>query len=160
MPQDRVIEYIVYHTSATADQDIGAKEIREWHKARGWRDIGYHFVIRRDGSIEKGRPLNQIGAHVRGYNSRSIGICMVGGKKTIRGWEPNYTHEQWVTAGYLATRLLEIYPDAQLKGHRDFSPDRNRDGRITRDEWIKECPCFDVATVMNLPVIPGVDNGG
>ena len=159
MGQSRAIDFIVWHTSATADQDIGVKEIREWHKAKGWRDVGYHLIIRRDGTVEQGRLLDDIGAHVRGYNSRSIGICIVGGKKTIRGWEPNYTPAQWVTVGQLAARLSGIYPDAQHKGHRDFSPDLNKDGKITQNEWIKDCPCFDVASVIKLPPIPGVDDG-
>lgn len=158
MGESRVIEYIVFHTSASGDQDIGAKEIREWHKEKGWSDIGYHYVIRRDGTIEQGRPLEKIGAHVRGYNSRSIGICMIGGKKTIQGWVGGYTPEQWVAAGYLAGKLHAAFPDAQFKGHRDFSPDLNKDGKITRDEWIKECPCFDVESVIKLPSIPGVDD--
>lgn len=159
MGQSRVIEYIVFHTSASGDMDVGVKEIREWHKEKGWRDVGYHYVIKRDGTIEAGRPLDQIGAHVRGYNSRSIGICIVGGKKTIHGWVPNATPAQWVAAGHLASKLKDKYPDAQFKGHRDFSPDLNRDGRITQNEWIKDCPCFDVASVIKLPSIPGVDDG-
>lgn len=76
----RKINKIIIHCSDSPDtQDIGAKEIREWHtKGNGWSDIGYHFVIRRNGHIELGRPLYIAGAHVKGYNSDSIGICWVG----------------------------------------------------------------------------------
>lgn len=155
----REINYIIFHTSASGTDDIGAAEIRQWHLDKGWRDIGYHFVIRRTGEIESGRPLEQIGAHVRGYNSDSIGIVMVGGVETPQGWVGSYTPQQWVSAGHLASRLRQMFPLAKLKGHRDFSTDLNKDGQITKDEWIKDCPCFDVESTIDLFPIPGVDNG-
>lgn len=78
----RKINKLVIHVSDTPDnKDFSAEDIRRWHKQRGWSDIGYHFVIRIDGTIEKGRDLEIIGAHTKGYNSNSIGICWVGRKK-------------------------------------------------------------------------------
>ena len=75
----RDITSIILHCSASPDyMDIGASTIRQWHKDRGWSDIGYHYVVRRNGEIEKGRPDEKIGAHARGANSKSIGICWVG----------------------------------------------------------------------------------
>jgi len=75
----RLIDKIVVHCTASPDYlDIGASTIRKWHKDRGWSDIGYHYVIRRNGEIEKGRPDEKIGAHARGANSSSIGIVWVG----------------------------------------------------------------------------------
>lgn len=75
----RHVEQIIVHCSASPDyMDIGANTIRQWHKLRGWSDIGYHYVVRRNGEIEKGRPDEKIGAHARGANSRSIGICWIG----------------------------------------------------------------------------------
>src|SRR5690606_114532 len=77
---NRFINLLVIHCAATTPlMDIGAKEIDVWHKQRGWSKIGYHFVIRRNGVIEKGRDISEVGAHVEGYNKNSIGICMVGG---------------------------------------------------------------------------------
>ena len=78
----RDISLLVIHCSATpVTMDIGVKEIREWHTSdpRNWSDIGYHYVIRLDGTLERARPLYKSGAHARGYNSNSIGICIVGG---------------------------------------------------------------------------------
>jgi N-acetylmuramoyl-L-alanine amidase len=135
---------IIIHTSATrANMDIGAKEIRSWHKGQGWTDIGYHFVIRRNGVLEKGRAENAVGAHVAGHNSDSIGICLVGGLNTTTGKaERNYTDEQYKTLRSLVSRLVVDYPNAKIYGHRDFSPDTNKNGVVDKYEWFKECPCF------------------
>jgi hypothetical protein len=76
----RKIERIVVHTAATPEgRDIGAQEIDRWHRQRGWRMIGYHYVIRLDGTVEEGRDETIPGAHARGYNRTSIGICLIGG---------------------------------------------------------------------------------
>ena len=73
-------DYIIIHCSATPpSMDVGAKEIDKWHRQRGWRKIGYHYVITRDGDIQEGRELDEIGAHCRGLNSTSVGVCLVGG---------------------------------------------------------------------------------
>lgn len=77
----RKIDRIVIHCSASPDnRDIGAEEIRQWHKSQGWKDIGYHWVIRRDSTIEQGRKEFDIGSHVKGFNLSSIGICLIGEK--------------------------------------------------------------------------------
>lgn len=140
------VRYLVVHCSATpANRDIGRAEIDLMHKQRGFVGIGYHYVIRRDGRVEKGRPDNQAGAHVQGYNSRSLGICMVGGVKPDgKTAETNFTPAQYDALEALLRRLRPTYPTARILGHRDLSPDRNGDGRITRNEWLKECPTFDV----------------
>lgn len=144
----RPIELVVVHTSATpSNMDIGAADIDKWHKARNWSGIGYHHVIRRSGALERGRGLNEVGAHAYGYNRTSIGICLIGGLdengNTMEGVE-TYEPEQLITLrGYLDT-LGDLFPGAELAGHRDLSPDINGDGVIERWEWKKECPCFDV----------------
>ena len=122
-------DYIVIHCADTPpEMDIGAKEIRKWHvEERGWRDIGYHYVIRRDGNIELGRPVTDSGAHVRGFNSRSVGVCLVGG---MGG--PNFSSAQKDSLRDLIYTLERIYPDATVVGHRDLDSK-------------KECPSFDVA---------------
>ena len=74
------INKLIVHRPATAeDKDYSSDTIRKWYLKRGWRDIGYHYVIQRDGTTEEGRPLEQIGAHVKGMNRNSIGICYIGG---------------------------------------------------------------------------------
>src|SRR5688572_4775960 len=117
-------DLIVVHCSATDDsQDIGVKEIREWHtqpypKGRGWSDVGYHRVIRRDGTVEEGRPIQSVGAHVQGHNHRSVGICLVGGieaddKNRARD---NFTAAQKEALRGLLIKLLLIYPGAKILG--------------------------------------------
>lgn len=115
-------DYIVIHCSATrAIQNIGVKEITEWHKSRGFKTVGYHFVIRRDGKVEEGRPVDAIGAHVAGHNSNSVGICLVGGlnNDTYKP-EANYTVAQWASLRTLVAWLIKKYPNARVLGHRDF----------------------------------------
>jgi N-acetyl-anhydromuramyl-L-alanine amidase AmpD len=137
------------------------------HKARGFKrdsqasrnlnpnlkHVGYHRVIEVDGKVSIGRGFEEIGAHVQGSNAQSIGICMIGLDK--------YTQAQWdslrqcvldtvacissrtiTTAESAATTMKDI--KVSIKGHRDYSPDLNGDGQITRNEWIKDCPNFDV----------------
>lgn len=148
------VNKIIVHCSATpAGADIGAKEIDTWHKdpPLNWSMIGYHFVIRRDGTLEYGRPLTRQGVHVRGHNRRSWGICMVGGvrKAHVDGKakmvaDNNFTAAQFATLRSVVMMLKAICPDADVLGHRDTSPDRNNNGVVDPWEWVKDCPCFDV----------------
>ena len=126
------IRYLVVHCSATpASRDIGVSEIRAMHKRQGWRDVGYHYVIRRNGTVEKGRPDTQPGAHVQGHNSHSLGICMVGGVNPDMTAACNFTVEQFRALRALLKKLHTQHPDAVICGHRDLSPDRNGDGRVS-----------------------------
>lgn len=131
----RDINLAVIHCSDTyAMQDIGASKIREWHvKGRGWSDIGYHYVIQRGGLIEVGRPIGIAGAHARGFNSRSVGVCMVGGRGQDGQPSNNFTDEQWASLDKLRLQLMADFPSIEFKGHRDL-PDVK-----------KACPCFDIA---------------
>ncbi|NIT76633.1 MAG: lysozyme, partial [Thermoplasmata archaeon] len=117
-------EWLVVHASATPPQwDIGVAEIRDMHVKRGWRDIGYHYVIRRNGKVEKGRPEAEIGAHVRGWNSKSIGICLVGGIDAEGTPIANYTRKQYEALEGLLRSLMQKYQrtnPVQVCGHRDF----------------------------------------
>lgn len=145
MPQDRYappvrrISRIVVHCSDTPDgRKTTVEDIDGWHRERGFRrqegwrrkmnpsltSIGYHFVIYVNGAIVSGRSLDEIGAHVQGYNADSVGVCMVG-----RG---RYSLVQWTALKQNVNALLKKYPDAKVVGHRDL--DRG-----------KACPCFDVA---------------
>lgn len=137
---------IVVHCSATAPHaDVNAHHITAWHLKRGWATIGYHYVIRRDGTLETGRPEPTIGAHVAGHNATSLGVCLVGGVDAAGAPQFNYTPAQMRRLHALLADLHSRYPAARVLGHRDLSPDRNGDGAITPDEFIKACPCFDVA---------------
>jgi len=142
--------HIVVHCSATKPQlDIGRDRIREWHLAKGWADIGYALVIRRNGLLEFGRHFDDIGAHVAGYNGSTVGICLVGGlyatgTEAEDDFDGLYTVEQKHALRDTLTFLMAAYPDAVLCGHRDLSPDGDGDGKIEKHEWLKSCPGFDV----------------
>ena len=163
------IDSIVIHCSSTPEGDeYFAADIDKWHKERGFKMIGYNYVIDLDGTVETGRPLTMDGAHCntaglsgKSYNKHSIGICYVGGleattnskgkiipKKDANG---NYiakdtrTLEQKQAMHDLVFKLMDEFPNIkEVIGHRDTSPDKNHNGKIEKNEWIKACPCFDV----------------
>ena len=128
-------DYIVIHCSATANQNFGAADIDKWHRKNGWACIGYHYVIRRDGTVEEGREESVIGAHVADWNSVSLGICMVGGVSAddYTKAQNNFTKEQFASLKKLLVDLKTRYPKAKIQGHRDFP------------KVAKACPSFDVA---------------
>lgn len=129
--QRRQTSKLVIHCADTYDyMDIGAEEIHQWHLERGWSGIGYHFVIRRDGTIEAGRHYESRGAHVRGHNKDSIAICMVGGKGLKGEPKDNFTHAQFNSLREVVFAINEKYPGVKTFGHRDLQPAKN-------------CPCFD-----------------
>lgn len=142
-------DFIVIHCSATRESQMDSvkmADIRQWHLARGWSDIGYHFVIESDGNIAIGRqPINSVGAHVRGHNWHSLGICLVGGLDDAGRAVANFRPEQMKSLESVIKYLRNSYPDAKIVGHRDLSPDLDGDGVIEKHEWVKDCPCFDAA---------------
>mgnify|MGYP003623233470 CR=1 FL=1 len=143
----RKINHIVLHCSATkAGQKVTASDIEKWHKQRGFRKIGYHYVVYLDGSIVAGRDISEPGAHVAGNNSDSIGICYVCGLDAAGKPSDTRTQEQKAALIFLLESLRERFPNAAISGHRDFSPDLNGNGIIEPWEYIKACPCFDAKT--------------
>ena len=143
----REINLIVVHCSATrADRDFTENALEVCHRHRGFNGAGYHFYIRKNGDIKNTRPLEKPGAHALGYNAHSIGICYEGGLD-VR-YRPADTRTEWQkhSLRVLIRTLLMDYPGCRVCGHRDLSPDRNGDGRISPEEWVKECPCFEVTS--------------
>lgn len=147
-----ITDLIVHCTATKPGPKVNVDVIDGWHKERGFkkqpqsgRICGYHFVVLPDGTIETGRYLSEIGAHVSGQNSRSIGICYVGGLDANGKPADTRTPEQKEALIWLLSRLVVMFPDAKIKGHRDYSPDLNGDGIIEPWEYIKECPCFNAA---------------
>lgn len=148
----KTIDAIVIHCTATrANQDVRAADIDKWHKERGFAMIGYNYVIDLDGTVEVGRPLNRDGAHCNTagtsgvtYNKHSIGICYVGGLDENGNPADTRTPEQKLSLANLVYKLMDEYPIVDVLGHRDASPDKNGNGKIERNEWIKQCPCFSV----------------
>lgn len=143
----REINLIVVHCSATrADRDFTENDLEVCHRHRGFNGAGYHFYIRKNGDIKNTRPLEKPGAHALGYNAHSIGICYEGGLD-VR-YRPADTRTEWQkhSLRVLIRTLLMDYPGCRVCGHRDLSPDRNGDGRISPEECVKECPCFEVTS--------------
>ena len=126
----RITEIIVHCTATSDGRDFTVEDIRRWHKQRGFSDIGYHYVIYRDGSVHNGRDVDLIGAHCEGHNSHSIGVCYVGGLDAD-GRKPKDTRTptQRIALVQLLRDLMIYYPGARIYGHRDFA--------------CKDCPCFD-----------------
>ena len=127
----REINKIILHCSATPEgRHVTAETIRQWHLDRGWSDIGYHFVVYLDGTVVSGRPVSRVGAHVKGRNKDSIGVCYIGGVDSTGSPKDTRTLEQKETLEKLLEDLLKEYPEATLHGHNEFSS--------------KACPSFNV----------------
>lgn len=138
------IKYIVVHCSAGFQ---GVEGMRIHWKSLGWKSDGYHIVIDTNGTINYLNPFNKITNGVKGHNSHSIHVCYVGGvlkdSKGLLKASDTRTPEQKESLLNVLKTLREQYPSASIVGHRDLSPDLNGDGKITSNEWIKECPSFD-----------------
>ena len=128
----RDINKLIIHCSYTREgQDISVDTIRRWHvMERGWSDIGYHFVIDIDGNLHEGRDVKRTGAHTKGYNKDSIGICYVGGCDENLNPKDTRTKFQKETLTTIIKYWKTLYPNATVHGHNEFSE--------------KDCPCFDV----------------
>ena len=147
----RPMHTIVVHCSATKDGvDYGMEDIKKWHLQRGFKNIGYHFVIKLDGTIEIGRPLDKVGAHVSGYNSGSIGICYIGGLTKDNKASDTRTDKQKKSLLELIELLKKYINIKEIKGHRDFSRDLNKNSKLDAFEYIKQCPCFEVKDEYNI----------
>jgi len=143
-------DYLVVHCAATkATANIGAEEIREWHvDDNGWMDIGYHYVIRRDGTVENGRPPWAVGAGVAGYNANSLHICLVGGIDFDGNAEDNFTPAQKQALATLLGMLKKhMATSAKICGHRDFP------------KVAKDCPSFEVSEWLEEPAVVKTMNG-
>lgn len=141
----REINLIVIHCSATREnRTLSEHDLEVCHRRRGFNGTGYHFYIRKDGSVIETRPVWKIGAHAKGWNLKSVGICYEGGLD-CRGRPANTMTEWQKHSLYVLIRTLQMdYPGCRVCGHRDLSPDLNHNGEIEPEEWVKECPCFGV----------------
>lgn len=128
----RKIDEIIIHCSATAEgRNFTVEDVRRWHKARGFVDVGYHYLVYLDGSVHVGRPLAQVGAHCLGHNAHSIGVCYIGGlARDGKTPKDTRTGSQKLALEALVQLLQLNYPVATVHGHNEFAN--------------KACPCFDV----------------
>ena len=143
----RKIDYIVIHCSATREgHDLTPEALETEHRRRGFRTTGYHYYIRRDGTTVVTRPLELVGAHVKGYNKHSVGICYEGGLDALGRPKDTRTPEQRAALRLLVSQLLRRFKgNVRVCGHRDLSPNLDGNGAVEPREWVKQCPCFDVA---------------
>lgn len=127
----RTINEIILHCTATEEgRDYSVKDVDCWHRRRGFNQIGYHWLIRLDGRIERGRDENLVGAHCRGHNAHSIGVCYVGGLRYGRAVDTR-TDAQRSAMRRLVGELRRRYPEAKLHCHNEFAD--------------KDCPCFKIS---------------
>ena len=137
---------VCIHCSATPDKSrLTFEQCRKMHKEQnGWSDIGYNLYIERDGSIHQGRQFGKRLAHAQGHNSGFIAICYEGGLDN--DLNPKDTRTEAQKQSLIACKLFieKMYNVTEWMGHRDLSPDKNHDGVITPDEWMKACPSFNV----------------
>lgn len=125
-PVRKITRHIVHASASPNKLDIGVKEIDQWHKQRGWKGCGYHFVIRRNGIVETGRPVEQVGAHVTGHNADTIGTCLVGAGTSL----DDFTSAQKAALRHLDAALKKRFPGITTHGHREYAN--------------KLCPGFDI----------------
>lgn len=137
----RKIKYIAVHCTAGSQKSTVNDLLAEFRK-KGWKAPGYHYVITADGKIHQLLDTEKVSNGVKGYNSVTVNIAYTGGMDGV----DNRTDEQKKSLVVLLKLLRKRYPDAVIQGHRDFSPDRNGNGKIEKNEWIKKCPGFDAKT--------------
>lgn len=125
----RINEIIVHCTATPEGKDYTVDTLRQWHKQRGFSDVGYHFIVHPDGRLEAGRSIDIAGAHCVGHNVHSIGVCYIGGLDSNGQPKDTRTKEQRIALKTLLVSLRIIYRQAPIYGHCDFSA--------------KACPCFD-----------------
>lgn len=141
----RRIERIFIHCTAS-HQTASVNEIKAEFKRKGWENPGYHYLIDAGGTIHQLLDESLVSNGVQGYNSTSINIAYIGGIDTNGVGIDNRTELQKKAIISLLKLLRKRYPDAEILGHRDISPDTNGNGVVDSWERIKECPCFDART--------------
>ncbi len=126
----KINEIIIHCTATPAGRNVSIGEIDRWHRARGFNGIGYHFVIALDGTVMKGRDITLAGAHCKGHNANSIGVCYVGGCDASMSPADTRTPAQRTALQRFIRHLRDLYPEATVHGHNEYAA--------------KACPCFNV----------------
>lgn len=146
----RQIKYIVFHcTGAPSTQKVSVI-LDYWKRVKGWTKVGYHHLIEANGKVNDLAPISETTNGVAGYNANAIHICYIGGDN----WKDTRTPEQKAAMEALVKKYHKLYPQAKICGHRDFSPDKNKNGIIDPSEYMKFCPAFEVSTwIKSLNII-------
>lgn len=138
----RNIKYIAVHCTAS-HQSMTIEGLKQEFRRKGWVNPGYHYVVSPDGKITQLLDEDKVSNGVKGFNAVSINVAYIGGIDTNGKPIDNRTDAQKASLRSLLKMLHKKYPTAVIQGHRDFSPDLNKDGKITSNEWMKACPCFN-----------------
>lgn len=138
----RTIKYIAVHCTAS-HQSMTIEGLKQEFKRKGWVNPGYHYVVSPDGKITQLLDEDKVSNGVKGFNSVLINVAYIGGIDATGKPVDNRTPAQKSSLLSLLKLLHRKYPAAVIQGHRDFSPDLNKDGKITPNEWMKVCPCFN-----------------
>lgn len=139
----RKVNWITLHcTGAAATQTL--ESIQAHWRSLGWRNPGYHYLITIDGTVHVLAPHSQVTNGVAGHNANAIHVAYTGGVDSFGRIADTRTTAQRNAMAKLVNELAAQYPTSAILGHRDFSPDKNRNGRIEEHEWIKACPSFSV----------------
>lgn len=141
----REIKYIVVHCSG-GTQDATVEAIKNYWKKIGWKSVGYHFIIDKNGLETQLQSIIYPTNGVKGYNENSIHVCYIGGVDKFGKPVDNRTDAQKQKLRLRVNALKAQFPNAKVLGHRDLSPDKDKDGVVEKHEWVKSCPCFDVKT--------------
>ena len=128
----KINEIIVHCTATFPEQVVTVADVTRWHRQLGWKTIGYHYLVTLAGEIQTGRPIEEAGAHCKGHNANSIGVCYVGGLNAEGRPTDTRTPAQRQALETLLKQLRAQFPNAKIHGHRDFAQ--------------KACPCFDATT--------------
>ena len=139
------IKYVTQHCTATPEGlNLTAQQISDMDIAR-FGQVSYHYVVLLDGTLVKTLDTQFKGAHTGGHNTGNVGISYVGGiDRVTKQAKDTRTPAQKATIAKFYRDMAAQHPGVEFKGHRDWSPDKNGDGKITPNEWVKQCPCFDV----------------
>ena len=138
----RNIKYIAVHCTAS-HQSMTIEGLKQEFRRKGWVNPGYHYVVSPDGKITQLLDEDKVSNGVKGFNAVSINVAYIGGIDTNGKPIDNRTDAQKASLRSLLKMLHKKFPTAVIQGHRDFSPDLNKDGKITSNEWMKACPCFN-----------------
>ena len=128
----KINEIIVHCTATFPEQVVTVADVTRWHRQLGWKTIGYHYLVTLAGEVQTGRPIEEAGAHCKGHNANSIGVCYVGGLNAEGRPTDTRTPAQRQALVTLLKQLRAQFPNAEIHGHRDFAK--------------KACPCFDATT--------------
>lgn len=146
--KDKEYMYTKYLGSRYSSRDKLPASVRDKH-GRGFNNIAYNWYVAKDGTAFEGRPMSVMPASVSGYNRGAVAICYEGGLDSEGKPKDTRTDAQKATTEKLIREIVDVHPIIEIKGHRDYSPDKNNNGKIDKWEFIKSCPCFDTKEWLN-----------